>query len=364
MFRVLEDYATYPASRWLPAIAWLVVFTLYSGMSIYLAGTTSHRVDPPLSAWLPVLGLGVVALFSLVVTARAWKDARAIAAQLAGSAQPAELIEPAQPPRSAQPTEPAEASRASRPIPEDDCRDDWPSTMPLRERDPETLPSGSSPLAEPLQQRLAGMLRALEAAGILGPDEVSLEAAIEAGDWAADLDDFGLDELLAVLKAVEVQRGARFRNLALFSTRGEVASRQIVEIVEDAVRLAGQFADLGSIQLEAADDEALDAVAPGDVGLENAIVHFDLDGHWQSIPFVMLADGFPLELIEGLAGALAPEVDERVFVEAWSGALVAISCIHRDRLSELDAALAWDGETFSRVDAMPVVADEPAHSAG
>ena len=86
-------------------------------------------------------------------------------------------------------------------------------------------------------------------------------------------------------------------------------------------------------------------------------MHFALDGKWHAVPFMMFPEGFPLELVEGLAAVLVPDSEGQVFVEAWSDGLVAISCIDRDRLADLDAALAWDGETFGLVAATTVIDD-------
>ena len=471
MFRPSEDFTIHPFLRWLPAVAWVIVFALYAGMAVHLAGTTSRRVDASWLSWLFVAALVAVALYSVVITARAWKDARSRSpySALQGALdQPLDMaqadplmpqVPPAQPGQVAQrahaqlvaltqyeravatgsgPAKPGQAAQST-------ARGDsggagqgtWPATAPLTrlaeslrastagshsedgapgsadkagfsqggseaaadaaleakpgaesagESGSEAEPyaaelagaAGAAGAAEradatkataaagavrrPLKQRLSDMLDALENAGILDSGEVPLDVALAATADYDELEDFGLDELLATLRTVEAERGIRYRHLALYPTQGEVTDRQIAELVEDVTHLVGRFGDLGSIQLESAEGEKARKSPPDDTEPENAVVHFDLDGHWYSVPFRMFPQGFPLDLIEGLAGTLAPETKGRVFVEAWSDGLVAISCIARGRLAELDAALAWDGETFGMVDALAAAAprSEPA----
>lgn len=394
MIRRPEDSPDRFVFGWLPAIAWLITFAIYSVMSIQLAVSTSRRVDAPWSSWLFIAILGVVALFSLRVTVRASRDARAMSARsgqddpwpatmplTAGQAieRPQRQAErgaavppieaPAQWPTDHEPQALAPrlgdvpvsavvdeavdvpvpssldqpvSQRAAQPA---DAEADRVGDAPRESLEEEDLPS----MDAAAQQRLADMLLALEAAGILEPGEVPLDVALEAAELAGDFDGFGLDELLVVLDTVEVERSGGFEHLVLYPTQGEVFDQQVVRVVEDAVRLAGRLDGLGAVELEGIGDEAVRAAPQGADGPTNAVVHFALDGRWHSIPFMMFPEGFPLGLIEGLAEILAPEHDGRVFVEAWSDALVAISCIDRDRLADLDAALAWDGETFGMV---------------
>ena len=222
-----------------------------------------------------------------------------------------------------------------------------------------------SVIAEPMQHRLAGMLIALENAGILEPGEVTIEAALEAAELAGEFQHVGLDELLAVLDTVEAERGGGFQHLALYSTQGEVFDQQIIHFVEDAARLAGRLDSLGAVELEGLGEGTGRSAPQAALGPTNAVVHFALDGKWHAVPFMMFPEGFPLELVEGLAAVLVPDSEGQVFVEAWSDGLVAISCIDRDRLADLDAALAWDGETFGLVAATSVIDDEtlPARTA-
>ena len=362
MLTIAEDSSPRFMFRWLPAIAWLVTFTIYSAMSIYLAVSASRRLDASWSSWLFVVALCAVALFSLVITVRATRDARAmrvqpasdgdwqptsplIARQLAwreaqqpaepSSRQPAQ--QPAEPPTHQSPEPPAQQS------PEPPAQQ---STEPPAQQstgDSGALPPQEWPATEPVQPDLADMLHALETAGILDPGEVPLEVALEAAERAGESEDFGLGELLAVLGAVEVERSASFEHLALYPARGEVTRRQIIGFVEDAARLAGRLDDLGAVELECVVGTSASTAlqVQGIEGQANAVVRFALDIRWYSVPFVMLEEGFPLELIEGLAGVLAPEGGDRVFVEACSDGFVAISCIDSDRLADLDAVLAW-----------------------
>jgi len=459
MTRRPEDSPDRFVFGWLPAIAWLVTFALYSMMSIRLAVSTTRRVDAPWSAWLLIGVLVGVALFSLRVTLRASRDARAMSARSGRDpAWPATMpltaahpIErPArQPTREAGPA-PIESPAVARTM-SDSARfagspaprtDDIPvlppvdslrqpsvdpqgrpaadfagrQSEPLRdsgrsersepsepsERSGQSGQSGEPPfdsdvphLAEPAaddlsgpagengedsllrdgvldeveQQRLADMLGALEAAGILEPGEVPIDVALEAAELAGDFGGFGLDELLVILDTVEAERSGGFEHLALYPTQGEVFDQQVVRVVEDAARLAGRLEGLGAVELEGIGEDEVRAVPQGAEGPTNAVIHFALDGQWHSLPFMMFPDGFPLGLIEGLAEVLAPEEEGRVFVEAWSDALVAISCIDRDRLADLDAALAWDGETFGMVAATSIdeadaSLDEPEADAG
>lgn len=463
-----EDYNIPPMLRWLPALAWAVVFTLYAGMTMYLADTTSRRPDATWSSWCYVLALGAVAVCSAVVIARAWKDARSVPV-IIGQAAPVDDGEWAAHPGRADPQADQQPGPSDQPLPplplvppvprvpasqyssgggddrevhrtpndlgraddllgqhalsaelpdlpelashaalvaqgtrvqpariasDDSAQDEWaateafPATAPdaltsvaegketqggasegrtSEGRAPEPEPTGNQresaapassavALVLPLRQRLGDMLRALEAAGILDAGEVPLDIAVAATEGFSDREDFGLDELLAMLQTVEAERGIRYRHLALYPTQGEVSDRQIAELVEDVTHLVGRFGDLGSIQLESTDDDVPRETSAEGSTPENAIVHFDLDGCWYSVPFRMFAQGFPLDLIEGLAGALCPDGAERIFVEAWSDGLVAISCISPDQLAALDEALAWDGETFGKVDAVPVAA--------
>ena len=354
MLRTSEDFSPSFMFRWLPAIAWLVTFALYSGMSAYLANSTSRRLDAPWSSWAFVLGLCAVAVFSLVVTVRASRDARAMGFR-ADDGQ-------ATPPRTARvASEPPESATTAVPG-RSQLQEAGPATTPFQalagdgEQGPVTEDPGiqdsviaDSVIAEPMQHRLAGMLMALENAGILEPGEVTIEAALEAAELAGEFEHVGLDELLAVLDTVEAERGGGFRHLALYSTQGEVFDQQIIHFVEDAARLAGRLDSLGAVELEGLGEGTGRAAPQAALGPTNAVVHFALDGQWHAVPFMMFPEGFPLELIEGLAAVLVPEAEGRVFVEAWSDGLVAISCIDRDRLADLDAALAWDGETFGMV---------------
>lgn len=348
-------------SRWLPAIAWLVTFTLYSGMAAYLAASASRRIGVAWTSWLLLAALGLIAVASLVITVRAARDARSTA-DPGASGRPdwhATLPMTVLVPDSGRRDSPAghvaargvEATRAgsadaSRPAA-------TPATaIDLDEVDPETLPLLDSPLAEPLERRLAGMLDALEAAGVLEAGEAPLDAAVAAASASAGTAaagrPFGLDELLAVLERLQVARGTAYARLALFPTRGEVSEQQIIQFVEDVARLAGRLPGLGAVELRGIGGGAVSAAPPGHAGPANAVVRFALDGRWHAVPFVMLA-AFPLNLIEGLADRLAPDGGRRVFVEAWTEGLVAIACIDRDRLADLDAALAWNGETFGMV---------------
>lgn len=370
MFRIPEDFSHHPTYRWLPAFAWLVVFTLYAGMSMYLGGTASRRTDAAWPSWLGVIALAGVAVLSLVVTARAWKDARAVDDQTAifPTTLVTGLAPDADPTRSHRAATVAERSatvEAEGPADQAETGEAWPVTAPLAgAASPTVIQSpDEGARAEAQSRRLADMLDALEVAGILEPGEVPFDLALEAASQFRDQPDLGLDELLDILEAVEVERGARYRHLVLYPTQLEVTDRQIAEFVEDATRLAGRLGDLGAIRLEAVEEETIleeprddDSPAP-----EQAVVHFDLDGQWQSVPFLMFEQGFPIALIEGLAGVLADDGKGRVFVEAWSGSLVAIAAMDGGRLAGLDAALAWDGETFSLVEArvLPVGEAEP-----
>lgn len=404
MTRRPEDSPDRFVFGWLPAIAWLVTFALYSMMSIRLAVSTTRRVDAPWSAWLLIGVLVGVALFSLRVTWRASRDARAMAARSGrDQAWPATMpltaahpIErPArQPAREAGPA-PIESPAVARTV-SDGARfagspaprtDDIPvlppvdpAVPPLAEPEADDLSGATGEngedsllrddvLDEVEQQRLADMLGALEAAGILEPGEVSIDVALEAAELAGDFGGFGLDELLVILDTVEAERSGGFEHLALYPTQGEVFDQQVVRVVEDAARLAGRLEGLGAVELEGVGEDEVRAVPQGAEGPTNAVIHFALDGQWHSIPFMMFPDGFPLGLIEGLAEVLAPEEEGRVFVEAWSDALVAISCIDRERLADLDAALAWDGETFGMVaptsiDEADASLDEPGADTG
>ena len=356
--------------RWLPAVAWLVSFTLYAGMSSYLAVASTRRVEAGSTSWLAVAALGSVALLSFVITIRASRDARAMAVRPAidpptiamltqGTAQDADfpptLVMAGDEVRTAAP---APAPRSEQ----------LPALLPAAQHRSQPQPTDDWPPTESVEQRLAGMLAALEAAGILLPGEVPLYRAIEIAQVTAGLtgqhEVFGLDELLAVLDAVDGDRSVGFEHLALYPTVGAVQRQQIIGFVEDAARLAGRFGALGEIEVVGLGDGPLRSAARDAVEPTEAVVHFALADHWYAVSFTVFADGFPLDLIEGLASAFAPEADGRVFVEAWSEGLVAISCIDPDRLGDLDTALAWDGATFDRVIGTPSGPSTPSLTTG
>ena len=417
--------------RWLPAVAWLVSFTLYAGMSSYLAVASTRRVEAGSTSWLAVAALGSVALLSFVITIRASRDARAMAVPPASMASMAagQAIAPlaADPPAIDPPgTDPSATDQPAIDQPAIDspvvdsrvidsrvvdqlaidpptiamltqgtAQDaDFPPTLvmagdevrtvaapapaPRSEQLPALLPAAQHrsqpqptddwPPTESVEQRLAGMLAALEAAGILLPGEVPLYRAIEIAQVTAGLtgqhEVFGLDELLAVLDAVDGDRSVGFEHLALYPTVGAVQRQQIIGFVEDAARLAGRFGALGEVEVVGLGDGPLRSAARDAVEPTEAVVHFALADHWYAVSFTVFADGFPLDLIEGLASAFAPEADGRVFVEAWSEGLVAISCIDPDRLGDLDTALAWDGATFDRVIGTPSGPSTPSLTTG
>ena len=406
--------------RWLPAVAWLVSFALYTGMSSYLAVSTSRRAEAGSTSWLAVVALGAVGLLSLVITIRASRDARTMAVRPASmpagqATAPLATDRPAtHGPATDGPAtdqlgidesaiaqsaidqsvidEPAidepviamltqgTAQEAGfpptlvmtgnevRPVAPGPVSEQLPALLPAAPPRIQPHPTDDWPPTEPVEHRLAGMLAALEAAGILLPGEVALHQAVEIAHETARLTGqhqiFGLDELLAVLDAVDGDRSVGFEHLALYPTVGAVQRQQIIGFVEDAARLAGRFDALGEIEVVGLGDGPLRSAARDAVEPTEAVVHFALADHWHAVSFTVFADGFPLDLIEGLAGAFAPEADDRVFVEAWSEGLVAISCIDRDRLGELDAALAWDGATFDLVTGTPSAPSTPSLTAG
>ena len=350
--------------RWLPAIAWLITCVLYAGMTAYLAASTSRRLDAPWSSWLFVAGLSSIAVCSLVITVRATRDARAMAWEMASiepdwpatlpmtvTMPPDQLAGRARrsvaPVRSAVPVEGAiDDVAAGRPPPPDTAL-----AEPTALTEPAAL-AEPTVLAEPVAKRLTGMLEALEAAGILVPGEVPVDVALDALARMGHKGGVGLDELLSMLGRVRADRGRGFAHLVLFPTQGDVSEQQLIQFVEDVARLAGRLPSLGAVELRGIGGGPVSAALPAEVGPVNAVIRFALDGRWYAVPFVMLP-AFPLNLIEGLAGCLVPADGPQGFVDAWTEGFVAISCIDRDRLAALDAALAWNGETFGMVIAVP-----------
>jgi hypothetical protein len=191
------------------------------------------------------------------------------------------------------------------------------------------------PLSEPLRVKLREAIRALEQAGVLLNGEVSVEDAIDCAEVYDDLADIELYEVMRILQSLRERRAIPFSRLAFFPTQMETREDDIVEMVREMARLAGQADRLRAVTVKSMDDGQLVFASEGEFPSPNAKIEFELDGQLSVVAFVMYAKNLPIGLFDELAKVFIRKVPSKRFVSAYCDLLV-IAIIDNENVTILE----------------------------
>lgn len=299
------------AVRLLPALCWLVAAAVCVWMPVRLSLLllTPDKWNLPDKPWLELLfvcGFVAVALYSVRMAYKEGKEA-------------------------------LPAVRADQPL--------WPP----RARPEPKQPPLRYPLPEAQKIQLQTAHATLIATGVLRADDVTLEEIVECAETLDDYSDSDCSEayiIFHVLSALHWQ-GRHFQNLAFVADQVEVGEQQMLDVVHDFARLAGQAGELTSVRLQGMGGGKVIPARRGELPPDNAVIEVELGGRRIGVTFVMYGKNLPVGLMEKLAtGIFTQPGAPRRFFSGYFDAFLAVTLLTADQAATLNLSFSHQPDCF------------------
>lgn len=204
------------------------------------------------------------------------------------------------------------------------------------------------PLTEAQKIQLQTAHATLVATGVLRADEVTFEAIVDCAETLDDYSESDCSEAIVifyVLSELHSQQ-RRFHNLAFVADQVEVEAEDVLSIVREFARLAGQGDQVRSPQLKSIDGGEIALARRGELPPDNAVVEFSLDARQYRVPFVMYSKNLPLGLMENLPEILTSADEPRRFFSAYFDMFLVVTYLSADQVATLNLAFAHQPDCF------------------
>jgi hypothetical protein len=297
------------AIHMLPAASWIGAFAVCAWPAVrlsplLLAPDTWHQTQKPWFALLFFCGFVAVAIYCVRMAYKEYKEA------LPALRADRPLLEPQQPNRKYVPTR--------------------------------------YPLAETQKIQLQTAFATLLATGVLRADEVTFEELVDCAEMLDDYSRWDCSEAIVVFNVLSALHsdGRQFHNLAFVADQVEVEDNDILTIVREFARLAGQTDQLRSLRLKGIGGGEIVLARRGELPPDNAVVEFQLASHHCAVPFVMYGKNSPLGLMETLPEMLIPAGESRRFFSAYFDAFLAVTYLSADQIATLNLAFSHQPDCF------------------
>jgi hypothetical protein len=148
-----------------------------------------------------------------------------------------------------------------------------------------------------------------------------------------------------VLSALHAD-GRRFHNLAFVADQVEVEEPDVLTIVREFARLAGQADQLQGLRLKGIDGGAIVLARRGELPPDNAVVEFELGARQCAVRFVMYGKNSPLGLMETLPEMFTSAGEPRRFFSAYFDAFLVATYLSADQVATLNLAFSHQPDCF------------------
>lgn len=203
-------------------------------------------------------------------------------------------------------------------------------------------------LPEPQRIQLQTAFATLLATGVLRTEEVTFAELV---DCAETLDDYSQEDcsearvIFNVLSMLHAD-GRQFQNLAFVDDQVEVEAEDILTIVREFARLAGQADRLQALRLKGIDGGEIVLARGGELPPDNAVVEFQLGSRQCAVPFVMYGKNSPLGLMETLPEIFTSADEPRRFFSAYFDAFLVATYLSADQVATLNLAFSHQPDCF------------------
>ena len=204
------------------------------------------------------------------------------------------------------------------------------------------------PLPETQKIQLQTAFATLLATGALREDDVTFQELVECAETLDDYSARDCSEALVIfslLNAIQSKQG-RFQNLTFIADQVEVDEHNVLAIVREFARLAGQAHQLGALKLKGIDGGEIVLARRGELPPDNALVEFQLGSRRCTVPFVMYGKNIPLGLMETLPEMLVSDHEPRRFFSAYFDAFLAVTRLSADQIATLNLAFSHQPDCF------------------
>lgn len=218
----------------------------------------------------------------------------------------------------------------------------------LKKREAPPTLSARFPLPETQKIQLQTAFATLLATGALRADDVTFEELV---DQTETLDDYSARDcsqalvIFSALNALHSNR-RRFHNLAFVADQVEIDAEDVLRIVREFARLAGQDDRLDALRLKGIDGGEIVLARRGELPPDNAVVEFQLGSRQCAVPFVMYGKNSPIGLMETLPESLISAEAPRRFFSAYFDDFLVVSCLSADQVATLNLAFSHQPDCF------------------
>jgi hypothetical protein len=204
------------------------------------------------------------------------------------------------------------------------------------------------PLPDKQRIQLQTAFATLLATGVLQSDEVTFEEIVACAETLDDYSASDCSEAFVIFNILNALRSSerRFHNLAFVADQVEVATEDVLTIVREFARLAGQADQPRTLQLKGIDGGEIVLARRGELPPDNAVIEFQLGSRQCAVPFVMYGKNSPLGLMETLPEMLMPAGEPRRFFSAYFDAFLAVTCLPPDQVATLNLAFSHQPDCF------------------
>ncbi|MGI9414466.1 MAG: hypothetical protein ACR2PM_12400 [Hyphomicrobiales bacterium] len=209
---------------------------------------------------------------------------------------------------------------------------------PLWPRRPAPAQVHRYPLTEPQKASCRVVLAALEACGLVIPNELDFDDFVDTAEIVC-IDDGEIYDVACVLSNHAERRNRPFARMAFFINQVEFFEEDALRLAHEFARLAGIRSDIDNLSVE------LGSQIPGSLN-KNAELCFELRGQPHRVPFVLLSKYLPFDLMEKLSEVFASHQTDKRFVGGYFDAVVMVSFIDSDQLKALVEAFGGDPPWF------------------
>jgi len=204
------------------------------------------------------------------------------------------------------------------------------------------------PLPEKQKIQLQTAFATLVATGALHADDVTFEEVVDCAETLDDYSEWDCSEAIVIFNILSALHsdGRAFRNLAFVADQVEVEAEDILRIVREFARLAGQTAQLRAPKLRGIDGGEVVLARRGELPPDNAVVEFQLGSRQCTVPFVMYGKNSPLGLMETLPEFFAAEGEPRRFFSAYFDSFLVVTYLSADQVATLNLAFSHQPDCF------------------
>jgi hypothetical protein len=188
----------------------------------------------------------------------------------------------------------------------------------------------------------------LVATSVLRAEDVTFEELVDCAETLDDYSQWDCSEALVVFNVLSAlhSNGRRFQNLAFVADQVEVEAADILTIVREFARLAGQAHQLQALRLKGIDGGEIVLARRGELPPDNAVVEFQLGSRQCAVPFVMYGKNSPLGLMETLPEFLTSAEEPRRFFSAYFDAFLVATYLSADQVATLNLAFSHQPDCF------------------